>query len=96
MSTVEHRRSLSPTSIVRSLDDVVLKSMALAKATHRGSLSRFGDDVWDMEPAIFHVTARNAFRTVDFTAIVCPVEKLMAKEYIYAWLDERPAGRETS
>ncbi|WP_292053724.1 hypothetical protein [Mesorhizobium sp.] len=61
----------------------------MTKNAAREALSRFNDDIWDMEPAIFHVTARNAFRTVDFSGIVCPSEKLMAKEYIFAWLNER-------
>jgi hypothetical protein len=66
-----------------------LKAGALTKDTARETLSRFEEDIWDMEPAIFHVTARNAFRTVDFSGIACPGEKLMAKEYIFAWLNER-------
>lgn len=75
-------------STIRSADDVVLASMALKKGTDREGLSRFGEDVWDLDPAIFHITARNAFRTIDFRGIACPVERLTAKEYIYAWLNE--------
>ncbi len=67
--------------------------MKLKEGTDRERLSRFGDDVWNLDPAIFHVTVRNAFRTIDFTDIACPVERLTAKEYIYAWLNERLPDR---
>lgn len=75
-------------STIRSADDRVLASMALKEGANREELSRFGEDLWDLDPAIFHITARNAFRTVDFRGIACPVERLTAKEYIYAWLNE--------
>jgi hypothetical protein len=75
-------------STMRSAGDVVLASMALKEGADREALSRFGADVWDLDPAIFHITARNAFRTIDFRDIACPVERLTAKEYIYAWLNE--------
>ncbi len=75
-------------STIRSGEDVVLASMALKEGTDRDRLSRFGEDVWDLDPAIFHITARNAFRTINFRPITCPVERLTAKEYIYAWLNE--------
>ncbi|ODU35466.1 MULTISPECIES: hypothetical protein [Sphingomonadaceae] len=75
-------------SAIRAHDDVVLASMALKDGTDRARLSRFHDDIWDLDPAIFHVTARNAFRTIDFSGIACPLERLTAKEYIYAWLNE--------
>ena len=80
-------------SAIRSQSDIVLCSMKLKEGTDRETLSRFGDDVWNLDPAIFHVTARNAFRTIDFTDIACPVERLTAKEYIYAWLNERLPDR---
>lgn len=93
MSSVEHRWKAPLTSAFRSADDIVLASMPLREGTDRSCLSRFGDDVWDMDPAIFHMTARNAFRTIDFGGITCPVERLTAKEYIYAWLNERLPDR---
>jgi hypothetical protein len=80
-------------SAIRSQSDIVLCSMKLKEGTDREALSRFGDDVWNLDPAIFHVTARNAFRTIGFTDIACPVERLTAKEYIYAWLNERLPDR---
>jgi len=75
-------------SAIRLDDDVVLTSMALKEGVDREKLSRFHEDVWDLDPAIFHITARSAFRTVNFRGIVCTVERLTAKEYIYAWLNE--------
>ncbi|WP_027555248.1 hypothetical protein [Bradyrhizobium sp. Cp5.3] len=80
-------------STTRGETDIVLCSMKLKEGTDRDALSRFGDDVWDLDPAIFHVTARNAFRRIDFTDISCLVERLTAKEYIYAWLNERLPDR---
>jgi hypothetical protein len=76
-------------SAYRSADDTVLVSMPLRDGADRNRLSRFGEDVWDMDPAIFHMTARNAFRAVDFGCIASPIERLTAKEYIFAWLNER-------
>ena len=87
--TVSNLAPASAPSAIRSQSDIVLCSMKLKEGTDRDALSRFGDDVWDLDPAIFHVTARNAFRTIDFTDIACPVERLTAKEYIYGWLNER-------
>lgn len=83
----------TPSSTIPSETDIVLCSMKLKEGTDRETLSRFGDDVWNLDPAIFHVTARNAFRTIDFTDITCLVERLTAKEYIYAWLNERLPDR---
>jgi hypothetical protein len=74
-------------------DDIVLSSMPLRKGTDKTTLSRFVDDVWDMSPSMFHPT-RKAFLSVDFRAISCPVERLTAKEYIFAWLNERIPDRE--
>mgnify|MGYP004449798449 CR=1 FL=1 len=75
-------------SAKRPADAIVLAAMALKEGANRERLSRFDEDVWDLDPAIFHITARNAFRTIDFGSIACPVERLTAKEYIYAWLNE--------
>jgi hypothetical protein len=80
-------------SAIRGQSDIVLCSMKLKEGTAPETLSRFGDDVWNLDPAIFHVTARNAFRTIDFTDIACPVERLTAKEYIFAWFNERLPDR---
>lgn len=80
-------------SRIRADDDIVLASMPLRDGTDRTTLSRFGDEVWDMTPAMFNM-ARRAFRTVDFSVIPCATERLLAKEYIYAWMNERLADGE--
>ena len=80
-------------SSIRADDDIVLASMPLREGTDRATLSRFGGDVWDMTPAIFNMP-RTAFRTVDFSVIPCAAERLLAKEYIYAWMNERLADGE--
>lgn len=80
-------------SAIRSASDIVLCSMKLKEGTDREALSQFGDDVWNLDPAVFHTMARNAFQTIDFTDISCPMERLTAKEYIFAWLNERLPDR---
>jgi integrase len=80
-------------SCIRTDDDIVLVSMPLRDGADRATLSRFGEDVWDMAPAMFNM-ARKAFRTVDFSVILCAAERLLAKEYIYAWMNERLADGE--
>jgi hypothetical protein len=87
------RTSAPLASARRSADDIVLASMPLKDGADRSRLSRFGEDIWDMDPAIFQMTARNAFRSIDFGGIACPIERLTAKEYIYAWLNERLPDR---
>lgn len=76
-------------SLHRSPDDIVLASMPLREGTDRSRLSRFGDDCWDMTPAIFQPRTRHARGTLDFADIDCPVERLTAKEYIHARLNQR-------
>lgn len=92
MSATKLATATAP-SAQRSETDIVLCAMKLKEGTDRQVLSRFGDDVWNLDPAIFHVTARNACRKVDFTTIACPMERLTAKEFIYAWLNERLPDR---
>ncbi|OAI31622.1 hypothetical protein A1351_21115 [Methylosinus sp. R-45379] len=92
MTATNVLRAAAP-STIRSPSDIVLCSMKLQEGTNPETLSRFGDDVWNLDPAIFHLTARNAFRTIGFTDIACPVERLTAKEYIFAWLNERLPDR---
>lgn len=87
---------LAPVSAVRNATDIVLGTMKIADGVQVETLSRFGDDIWDLGPALFQVTARRVARKITFAGIACPVERLTAKEYIFAWLNERladPAGR---
>lgn len=77
----------------RADDDIVLRSMPLKDGTDRRTLSRFGEDKWDLRPAVFQSRARYVFEAIDFGGIACPVERLAAKEYIFAWLNERRPDR---
>lgn len=89
-------KSLHPASAIRSTDDLVLARVKIADGVPPQNLSRFGDDIWDLGPAVFSQTARRRACRVAFGGIDCPVERLTAKEYIFAWLNERlpdPAGR---
>lgn len=87
MTLARHRPTVH-LSRIRRPDDIVLASMPLREDADRSVLSRFAEDVWSMDAAIFRVTVR-LYRTISFESILCPVEKLTAKEYIYAWLNER-------
>nr|WP_172691077.1 MULTISPECIES: hypothetical protein [Rhizobium/Agrobacterium group]ASK43678.1 hypothetical protein [Agrobacterium radiobacter]ASK43808.1 hypothetical protein [Rhizobium rhizogenes] len=73
----------------RSAADVVLASMPLHEGIDRSTLSRFGDDRWDLSPAIFQTRVATCERQLNFTTIECPIELLTAKEYIYTGLNER-------
>ena len=76
-------------SQVRGDNDVVLAGAALRPGTDPARLSHFGDDRWDMRPGIFRDNVRRSFQEIDFLAIPCPAERLTAKEYLYALLNER-------
>jgi hypothetical protein len=89
-------QTLVPASAIRSADDIVLARLKINEGVLPQSLSQFADDIWDLGPAIFSRTARRRACKIAFSGIVCPVERLTAKEYIFAWLTERlpdPAGR---
>lgn len=93
MTAAPHLSDQLTVSRIRADDDIVLASMPLRDGTDRATLSRFADNVWYMAPAMFNM-ARKAFRTVDFSVIPCAAERLLAKEYIYAWMNERLADGE--
>lgn len=76
-------------SLYRAAADVLLASMPLHDGTDRATLSRFGDDCWDLSPAIFQTRVATSERQLDFITIECPIERLTAKEYVYAGLNER-------
>ena len=80
-------------SIYRNLDDIVLASTPLRADADRDGLSRFGDDLWDMNPGVFQARAYCKMNMLDFSTIGCPVEQLTAKEYIFASLNVRAGER---
>ncbi|HEV7335849.1 MAG TPA: integrase [Bosea sp. (in: a-proteobacteria)] len=54
-------------------------------------LPLFGEDSWNLSPAVFRENARRCHCSVDFTHLSNPLTRLTAKEYLFARLHE-PAG----
>jgi len=77
----------------RADNDLILRSMPLRPGTNGMAMSRFSDDRWDLTPAVFQTRARYVPKAIDFGVIDCPVERLAAKEFIYAWMNERLPDR---
>ncbi len=81
---------IRPSALLQpNADAVVLGSMPLREDIDRGNLSRFGDDIWEMAPAVFNTRLCGSTLALDFTVISCPTERLLAKEYIFARLNVR-------
>lgn len=77
----------------RADDEVVLSSMPLRKDAEPNKLSRFADDCWDIRPAILQKRLANVGSVLDFTIFESGAERLMAKEYMFALLNERQLGQ---
>jgi hypothetical protein len=86
-------KNKSVRSRYRADDDLVLRSMPLRPGMEGMATSRFGDDSWDLRPAVFQTRARYVPKAIEFGLIDCPIERLTSKEYIYAWLNERLPDR---
>lgn len=80
------------TSAIRSDDDPVLAGRPLQLDVDRETLPRFGDDLWNLRPAIFRENARTTGGKLDFASISDPEQRLIAKELLYAKLNERVQG----
>jgi integrase len=80
--------SSSVISKMRRDDELVLATLALRPEAAESSLSRFGDDRWDLAPAIFRENAPHALTAVNFAALADPMQRLTAKEFIWARLNE--------
>src|SRR5579863_9417372 len=76
------------TSRIRRDDEPVLATQALKPGTDKTMLSRFGDDRWDLAPAIFRENVPRSVTVVDFTALYDPLQRLTAKEFLWARLNE--------
>jgi hypothetical protein len=63
--------------------------MPLREDVDRAYLSLFGENVWEMTPAVFNERSRCSTLAIDFSAISCPIERLLVKEYIFARLNIR-------
>jgi hypothetical protein len=84
--------SMALVSRYRRDDEPVLAAMPLKPGVDPAELSRFGDDRWDLYPAIFRENLPTAHRTLDFTTMVDALQRLTAKEYLWARLNERRPG----
>lgn len=83
----------SPAALVsrcRRADELVLAVVPLKPDANGEQLSRFADDRWDLGPAIFRENVLATHKTLDFARIAEPAQRLTAKEYIWARLNERP------
>lgn len=75
-------------SRTRRADEIVLATHALTPGTDETSLSRFVDDQWDLAPAIFRENVPRCLMTVDFASLEDPWQRLTAKEFIWARMNE--------
>ena len=85
-------RPVALVSKYRRDDEPVLAAMPLKPGSDPAMLSRFGDDRWNLHPAIFRENLPTTHRTLDFTTIADPLQRLTAKEYLWARLNERRPG----
>jgi hypothetical protein len=85
-------RPMALVSMYRRDDEPVLAAMPLKPGVDPAKLSRFGDDRWNLYPAIFRENLPTAHRTLDFTTIADPLQRLTVKEYLWARLNERLPG----
>lgn len=77
-----------PWSRYRRVDDLVLATLTLRPDADAEHLSRFGDDRWDLRPAIFRENVPLGLTWVDFGAIADPLRKMTAKEFLWARMNE--------
>lgn len=75
-------------SRTRRDNERVLTGLMLKPGTDETRLSHFRDDRWDLAPAIFRENVPQAITVVDFTALADPLQRLTAKEFIWARLNE--------
>ena len=80
--------SWSITSRIRRDDELVLTTQVLKAGTDETTLSRFADDRWDLAPAIFRENVPRSVTVVNFTALYDPLQRLTAKEFLWARLNE--------
>jgi hypothetical protein len=75
------------TSRIRRDDELVLATPALKAGTNETTLSRFGDDRWDLAPAIFRENVARSVTAVNFSELHDPLQRLTAKEFLWARLN---------
>jgi len=76
------------TSRIRRDDELVLATQVLKAGTDETMLSRFGDDRWDLAPAIFRENVPRSATVVNFAVLHDPLQRLTAKEFLWARLNE--------
>ncbi len=64
-----------------------LATAALRPGFDRSSLSRYGDDRWDLNPAVFRENARSSDATADFGIIDDPEIAAALRDYLYVRLN---------
>lgn len=77
-----------PWSKHRRHDDLVLATHTLRSDVDHARLSRFGEDRWDLAPAIFRENIPLGLLSVDFGVIADALQRLTAKEFIWARMNE--------
>ena len=91
MTAIQPMPSLDTRGVVSRLrrdDELVLATQALKPGTDETSLSRFGGDRWDLAPAVFRENAPHALTVVNFAVLADPLQRMTAKEFIWARLNE--------
>jgi hypothetical protein len=73
-------------SAIHADDADILAGRPLRSGTEQSMLSRFGDDVWDLSPAIFRANARPVTFRLNFGTTEDPALRRLAKEYVLARL----------
>lgn len=68
--------SWSTISQIRGDDELVLATQALKPGTNEATLSRFGDDRWDLAPAILRENVPRSIATVNFAVLHDPLQRL--------------------
>lgn len=68
-------------------DAPVLATAPLRPGFSRDSLPRYGDDSWDLGPAVFRENARRCHVTAHFCAVPDPAVARCLREYLYARLN---------
>jgi hypothetical protein len=70
----------------------VLTGLQVRPGIPTSSMPLFGDDNWDLAAAVFRENTRRCHCSVDFAQLADPVQRLTAKEYLYARLHEPEGG----
>lgn len=73
----------------------VLISAPLRPGYDRADISRYGDAIWDLSPAVFRDNARRCHVTVNFDSIEDPLIADALRQFLYARLNSNLPGHRT-